>query len=232
MKGRLGVVVLLGLTLAVTPVGASSDRTTGSRAAAITAGIGHTCALTRLGGVKCWGYNGHDELGTGDYALPFSSTPVDVFGLSGVTAISAGVRHTCALTAGGGVKCWGSNAQGMLGDGTTEDRWTPTDVSGLGSGVTAIAAGIFTTCAVTSSGRVKCWGLHYGPTPAEVPGLIGAVAITAAVPICALTTTGGVKCWGGGNYGWTPVDIPGLGSGVTAIAANTGHAWALRTGGG
>src|SRR5919201_2151954 len=158
MKGRLGVVVLLGLTLAVTPVGASSDRTTGSRAAAITAGIGHTCALTRLGGVKCWGYNGHDELGTGDYALPFSSTPVDVFGLSGVTAISAGVRHTCALTSAGGVKCWGANYSGALGDGPTERHGLPVDAAGLSSGVTAISAGYDYGCALTAGGGVKCWG--------------------------------------------------------------------------
>ena len=106
------------------------------------------CVLTSGGGVKCWGAD-------------TNWSPVDVPGLGrGVTAIAAGLGHACAVTSAGGVKCWGSNEFGQLGDGTTIDRSTPGDVSGLTSGVAAIAAGTFHTCAVMRAGGVKCWGLN------------------------------------------------------------------------
>lgn len=86
---------------------------------------------------------------------------MNVVGLaSGITSLAAGSWHTCALTIGGGVKCWGNNGSGQLGvgDGTYTNRTTPVDVSGLVSGVTALVAGDSHTCALMAGGGVKCWG--------------------------------------------------------------------------
>jgi alpha-tubulin suppressor-like RCC1 family protein len=225
---------------------------------AIAAGADHTCALTGAGGVKCWGDNRRGQLGEGrncgsDWGHMFCPTPVDVSGLTGgVLGITAGLDHTCALTSAGGVKCWGSNTYGELGDGTTTDRSIPVDVSGLASGMRGIDAGWFHTCARTSAGgAVKCWGSNlYGElgdgqscgsdclTPVDASALSSSVrAVDAAdVYTCALTSAGGVKCWGAGPgpaaAGMTPVDISGLANGVAAIAAGVYHSCALTSGGG
>ena len=79
---------------------------------------------------------------------------------SGVVAVAAGGAHTCAVTSAGAVWCWGDNGYGQLGDGTTTTRLTPVAVSGLGSGVAAVAAGGYHTCAVTSARRGLVLGLQ------------------------------------------------------------------------
>ena len=119
--------------------------------------------------------------------------PVDVSALtSGVIAIAVGYWHTCALTSSGGVKCWGENSNGQLGDNSTTPRNIPVDVSGLTSGVAMISAGYRRTCAVTTAGGAKCWGQNLngqigdGSTPkrnapVNVSGLTSGVA--AATPV-------------------------------------------------
>src|SRR3972149_6190369 len=163
---------------------------------AVTAGAGHTCGLLDGGGAKCWGYNNMGALGDG--TTESRSTPVDVVGLdSGVSAIEAGSEHTCALMAGGGVKCWGANWEGELGDGTRENtRLPPVDVVGLSGSVTAISAGTQHTCALLSTAGVMCWGKN-------VYGQLG----------------DGTSV----DYRTTPVDVSGLTSGVLAISANGAH---------
>ena len=211
-----------------------------SGVAGVSAGRDHACALTTGGGVKCWGYGSYGQLGNS--ATTDSSTPVDVTGLtSGVARVSAGNLHTCALTTGGGVKCWGSNDSGQLGDSTTTGSNTPVDVTGLTSGVAAISAGTTHTCAVTTGGGVKCWGAGFGTSAVDVAGLTTDVtAISSGYAYtCVLTTGGGVKCWGDNFFGQlgngttmdssTPVDVTGLTSGVAAISAGELHACAVTT---
>ena len=126
-----------------------------SGVAAVTLGETHACALTAAGGVKCWGAGNL----LGDGTSNSSSTPVDVTDLtSGVAAVAAGSQHTCAVTTSGGLKCWGGNSKGQLGDGTTTLRLAPVNVTGLTSGVAAVAAFGDHTCALTTSGGLKCWG--------------------------------------------------------------------------
>jgi alpha-tubulin suppressor-like RCC1 family protein len=143
-----------------------------------------------------------------------------------VKAISAGSDDACAVTGSGDAKCWGDNLQGQLGDGTSTDHATPVGVSGLSSGVTAIASGIDLRACALTGGRAECWG-RGKLTPLAVAGLAGEVkAITTE---CALTTAGAVKCW---DDGLTAVAVAGLDHGVTAIASSGSHNCALMSGGG
>jgi alpha-tubulin suppressor-like RCC1 family protein len=187
----------------------------GSGVRAIAAGGDHACALTMAGAVFCWGENIAGQLGDGTRVQ--RNMPVLVSGAGeGVQAIALGYYHSCALSTGGAVSCWGYNGVGALGDGSTGDadhnRLTPVPVLGLGSGVAQIAAGYEHTCAATTAGAMLCWGwnvtgqLGDGTTtqrlePVPVVGLSSGVQAMAAgvYHTCALVTANAVYCWGGND---------------------------------
>ena len=160
--------------------------------------------------------------------------PAPEAGHGGVTAVSAGNRHVLALTSTGGVKAWGGNQSGELGDGTTTDRWTPVDVPGLSTGVTKVVATNYFSLVLTASGGAKAWG--YGgfgnlgngtnsascPVPVDVQGLTAGVVDLAGGYYSghAITAAGAYKAWGFNMYGTlgtgnttsvnTPTDMVGF----------------------
>ena len=178
-------------------------------------GAYQVCAISTAGAAYCWGADTWGQLGNG-VPLEDSNLPVPVTGLgAGTTAdIAGGGLFTCALTAGGGVKCWGYNGDGELGNNSPTNSPVPVNVNGLSSGVSAIAAGNYHACALMATdGSVKCWGNNgYGQigdgtidvnrlVPVPVVGLSApAIAISAGGDhTCALLNDGRMQCWGD-NY--------------------------------
>ena len=183
----------------------------------IAAGSSHTVTLKFDGTVWTWGSNGRGELGNGTTAR--SAMPVQVIGLTDVTAIAAGAVHTVALKSDGTVWAWGSNSANQLGT-ITEDicriavtdepcSYTPVQVTEL-TDVTAIAAGAHHTVALKSDGTVWAWGPNdFGQLGAE-------------------TTETCTSPWG---YSYpcssTPVQVNEL-TDVTAIAVGSSYTVALK----
>jgi len=152
---------------------------------ALALGRDFTCAL-RMGEVLCWGDNAFGQLGATGTTASFA--PVAVEGIADAEAITAaaGGLHACALRAGGRVSCWGANASGQLGDGTTESRAGAVEMRGL-SGAVSVAAGGLSgdgrghTCVVLGDGAVRCAG--DGRLGQTGDAALGAVrSMLAAVP--------------------------------------------------
>ena len=216
----------------------------------ITVGMNHSMALKNDGTVWTWGDNLAGQLGNEDIALR-SLTPVQVEGISGVTEIKSGWMHNLALKEDGTVWAWGSNGNGQLGDGTTENRRMPTQVQGI-SDVVAIGAGANHSLAVRSDGSVWAWGSNNNyqlgngsridsATPLHVQGVGNAIEVVGAVMhSMVLEANGAIWSWGGNFQGQlgdgsreertTPVRVHGINDAI-AIAAGGMHSMAIRENG-
>lgn len=220
-----------------------------SDAVALSVGTQHACVVRAGGTVACWGDNTYGQIGIGSPSY-FQAAPADVPGLAGVTAVSCGEAHTCAVLQDGTATCWGRNVDGEVGNGSLNyiER-SPTAVVSV-TDVTAIAAGGVHTCALHRDGQVSCWGRRARSgaggtlTPELIAGINDAVSVAAGYyHACAIRMGGGVSCWGDNRalffrgvlgdgsrvlYSLTPVDVVGL-AGVREIRANTFTTCALST---
>ena len=159
--------------------------------------------------------------------------------------MDGGRDHTCALLQNGQVQCWGGNGEGQVGDGTTQNRYTPMTVAGIGETAVQIATGYEESCAVTASGKVMCWGYinNFGEGVSQITGLSGpANGITVGfLTICASLRQGGAQCLGYFNdYGQLgdgsitphtqPQSVKGLSGSVSSLDSGNHHACALVNG--
>ena len=222
----------------------------GRKVKQIALGYFHVCTILEDDAVKCWGQNDKGQLGLGDTRsrgaqasemganLPDVKLPTTV---GTVVKVVGGGWHTCALFSSGSVSCWGEGVNGQLGSGATTNladtaATTPdkNPLVNLGTGFVAqdISAGGRFTCALSTAGAVRCWGLNatgqlgignttnMGVSAQTIGDNLMSVNLgtgrTAKRVVggwqhtCAILDNDSLKCWGEGVNGK-------LGSGTSSI---------------
>ena len=178
-------------------------------ASQMDSGSYHSCAIMSDESVICWGSNWHGVLGYGTIGTSYGTPSTTLSAGSTATQVTVGEKHTCVLTSAGAVYCWGNNSYNQLGQAATSgDTMTPTAVVGLPEVITKIAAGLYHTCALGTSGKVYCWGYNAtGATgtgtasdftvPTEIANAPGiATDVDAGGYHSCLVSNGDVYCWG------------------------------------
>lgn len=162
---------------------------------------------------------------------------VPVQGLANVSRIHAFNSHVCAI-AQGQVYCWGYNNYGQLGDATTTTRYAPILVQGLGADAVEIVTNYDSTCALLTTGAVKCWGRgtesqrgNGASVNSTLPVTVGSLPANIVensgltYNVCARSTAGNISCWGCntsgelGNGSTTASNIPVTVTGVSGASA-------------
>ncbi|HEX9061072.1 MAG TPA: alpha/beta fold hydrolase, partial [Clostridia bacterium] len=160
------------------------------------------------GTVWAWGDNTYGQLG--DSTNTNSSTPVQVSGISGVRAISAGYGHTLALKDDGTVWAWGNNICGQLGNGLNTNTNTPVRVTGVPL-IKDVVCGDNHSLAIGQDGSLWSWGNNSSGqlmdgqtkernTPYQVTGFKSVRAVSGSYHTMVLDSDGSVWTCGSNNY--------------------------------
>ena len=259
----LGALALAAFLTQASPhvVNASLHISTVDATGRVALGDAHTCAITNMNKIWCWGDNSSYQLGVGSggSAPADSAVPIETISLAGgriAKAIAAGSVHTCALATDGTVWCWGGNGAGQIGDTTLISKGQPTQVA-IAAPATMIAAGGNSTCAVLNDNRVQCWGKNqYGQLGINTDGTtetspqfvshIPSWFTVAHIEIganhtCATSVAGAAWCWGyylDGRLGTSqssnvvvPAATSSLGGTALTISAGGAHTCAVLANG-
>lgn len=175
----------------------------------------HSCAADATGVLYCWGANEHGQLGLGSTEGHTEPTRALISNQLRVTHLGVGENHSCVLGEDdASLHCWGANAHGQLGDGSTEARLSPSSPIAFSQTPIRIAAGSAHTCVLDSAQRLHCWGdnrtgqLGVGssedtittPMPAMEDLSFESVA-AGERHTCGLMRDGRIYCWGDNSQG-------------------------------
>lgn len=152
------------------PVPPTFNSTIGQQTDRIAASAQFTCGDKQDGSVRCTGYNGWGQLGTGTLRTTFAANPVG--GGMALRGVSTGWDHACALDGSGRAFCWGNGKYGQLGQGNSQSgSFALPQAVADGRTYRAIAAGFQHTCAIGTDNHIWCWGSNHrgqlglGPVP-------------------------------------------------------------------
>jgi alpha-tubulin suppressor-like RCC1 family protein len=229
---------------------------TDTRFTTITAGALHTCGIDRAGKAWCWGNDYKGRLGDGKDDQASEYKPVAVARKHRFTTLAASWSQTCGVDTAGKAWCWGSDADGKLGDGDDgqADEYSPVAVAG-GHTFTTLAGGNTQTCGIDTAGTAWCWGRddrgqvgdgddgqgnEYAPV--AVASGVKFTSVTAGnLHTCGLDTAGTAWCWGS-DYGslgdgddgqadeYSPETVAG-GHTFTTLTAGQEHTCGIDTAG-
>ena len=165
----------------------------------------HVCGITTVGAAFCGGNNKHGQLGDGTTTSHYQQ-PAAVQGGLTFASISAGIGHSCAVTVGGEVYCWGLSTAGQLGSRMPETA-RPVRVP-TPEHFKSVSASWMYSCGLTTAGGAYCWGavgmaemLQYQPVTRYAPEQSFASLSTGMLHVCGLATGGTAWCWGFNDHG-------------------------------
>ncbi|GEM_PF-2204839 len=189
----------------------------------LAAGYRHTCGVLSDATVVCWGNNSDGQLGNGSRRS--SAAPVRVVGNMRFSSVTVGGTHTCGVAVNGRGFCWGSNRLGELGVGDdAADHERPTPIAGETTLRSVSATGDNSTCGLTQTGALFCWGMSEGggvnplfardrctamgeqslrcarrPVPQGGGNSFVFLGRSLGGALCALDSAGRPFCWGNGS---------------------------------